>query len=694
MELQTLAPRITLPELLPDQIDYLNKLDKDWTVATTLQKTSNRFPSAFQEYVYVSRYSRYLHESGRRETWAETVSRYFDFFSKHLKERCSYKLTKALRNELEQAVLNFEVMPSMRCLMSAGPALERDEMAGFNCSYITIDTPKTFAEVLYILMVGTGVGFSVERQYINKLPEIPEDLYPSDTTIVVADSKIGWAKGLNELISILYTGYIPKIDLSKVRPAGAVLKTFGGRASGPDPLQRLLNFVITTFKEARGRKLTSLECHDIVCMVGESVVAGGVRRSATISLSNLSDDRMRTAKSGQWWTLTPWRSLANNSAVYNDKRPSMDVFMTEWNSLFASKSGERGIFSRYASKNVIERSNEFRKQFCSDIEGVRYRDVDYEWGCNPCSEIILRPNEVCNLTEVVVRAGDSLVDLVRKARLAAILGTFQSTLTSYRFISKRWGANASDERLLGVSLTGIMDHQVLSGRDEAMIEGLKEWLTQMRREVIKSNVEMANILGIPSSTASTCIKPSGTVSSLVDSAAGIHGRHAPYYLRAIRSDKKDPCAQVMKDAGVTYEDDLMRPEHNLVFYFPMKAPKGAALRETYSAIQQLDLWLLYQKYWADHKPSVTISVKEDEWMEVGAWVYRNFEFMSGVSFLPYADHIYQQAPYQEIDESQYNEWVAKTPGSIDWSLLTKYETNDLTIGSQNYACSAKEGCDL
>lgn len=650
------------------------------------------FPTNFQEYVYMSRYSRYLHDKNRRERWEETVARYFDFFTTHLKERCNYKLPVDLRMELESAVLSMEVMPSMRCLMTAGPALSRDEMAGFNCSYLPIDSSKSFSEVLYILMVGTGVGFSVERQYINKLPDVPDELHPSDSTVIVADSKIGWAKALNELISMLFTGSIPKIDTSKLRPAGAILKTFGGRASGPEPLERLFNFVIQTFKEAQGRKLTSLESHDIVCMIGECVVVGGVRRSATISLSNLSDDRMRSAKSGQWWSLTPWRSIANNSAVYNDKRPTMDTFMTEWKALYDSKSGERGIFSRYAAKNVIERSNAFRRQWFENTAGVRYRDTNHEFGCNPCSEILLRPDEVCNLTEIVVRSEDTLESLARKVRLATILGTFQATLTDFRFISKKWAQNAIDERLLGVSMTGIMDNKVTSG--QAGKRQLKDMLTELRKVAISSNIEMAAALGIESSTAVTCVKPSGTVSSLVDSAAGIHGRHSPYYIRTVRSDKKDPIAQLLIDAGVPYEADQMRPDHNWVFSFPQKAPKTAVMRDTLSAIEQLDIWLMYQMYWADHKPSVTISVKDEEWFEVGAWVYRNFEYMSGVSFLPFSEHTYAQAPYQEIDEAKYKEWLMKVPTKIHWENLPNYENTDNTIGSQELACSSKEGCSI
>lgn len=650
------------------------------------------FPTSFQEYVYVSRYSKFLHDKGRRETWPETVKRYFDFFHDHLLERCSWRMPKALREELEKAVLNLEVVPSMRCITSAGVALKRDEMAGFNCSYLTIDNPKAFAETLYILMVGTGVGFSVERQYVNKLPEVPDELYPTDSTITVADSKLGWAKAVNELISMLYMSSIPKIDLSKVRPAGSILKTFGGRASGPAPLEKLLKYIISVFQEARGRKLTSLECHDIVCMIGETVVVGGVRRSATISLSNLSDDRMRGAKSGQWWTLTPWRSLANNSAVYCDKRPSMDTFMSEWKSLYDSKSGERGIFSRYAAKHVITQSNAFRKEHFADYPGVRYREVDYEWGCNPCSEIILRDKEVCNLSEIIVRPEDDLDSLCRKARLAAILGTFQSTLTNYRFISKKWAQNSLDERLLGVSLTGIMDNSITSGK--AGLNLLKAYLPMVRKAAIQANIDMANEMGIESATAVTCVKPSGTVSSLVDSAAGIHGRHAPYYIRTVRSDKKDPVAALLIDAGVPYEEDQMRPDHNWVFSFPIAAPCTATFRDDLTAIQQLDLWLIYQQYYCDHKPSVTISVREEEWFEVGAWVFKNFEWVSGISFLPHSEHAYAQAPYQTCTEEEYDAAVAKMPVSIDFTRLPEYEKSDETIGSQTYACSGREGCDL
>jgi len=640
----------------------------------------------FQEYIYLSRYSRFIHEEGRREVWRETVERYFNFFKVHLKEKHGFDLDFALQKELEAAILNHEVMPSMRCLMTAGKALAKENIAGYNCAYIPVDNPKAFAEMLYILMNGTGIGFSVERQYVNKLPEVPENLYPTDTTIVVADSKLGWAKAVNELISLLYTGLIPKWDLSKLRPAGAVLKTFGGRSSGPEPLERLFKFLVEQFKEGAGTKLTSLQCHDICCFVGECVVSGGVRRSALISLSNLSDDRMRSAKNGQWWKLTPWRSIANNSAVYTDKQPPMDTFFNEWKALYDSKSGERGIFSRYAAKNVIRRSNEFRNSVFGE-EAV-LRDIDQEFGCNPCSEINLRADQFCNLSEVVIRASDTLDELKRKVRIAAVFGTMQSTLTDFRFINTRWKNNTEEERLLGVSLTGIMDNKLTSG--QLGEEKLKYALTEMRKVVIATNMEMAKKIGIPASTACTAVKPSGTVSTLVNSASGIHPRHAPFYLRSVRSDKKDPLAQLMIDQGFYHEDDQMRPDHNYVFYFPVKSPKNSLFRNDLDAIAHLNIWLTYQKYWADHKPSITVSVKEEEWMKVGAWVYENFEWVSGVSFLPYSDHTYQQAPFADLTEDEYKDWVKKTP-KADWSRLSEYEASDLTTGSQELACSAGAG---
>lgn len=645
--------------------------------------------SPFSEYVYISRYARYLHDEGRREKWPETVKRYFDFFQSHLKSVCGYDLDTATRSTLENSISNYSVMPSMRCLMTAGPALERDNIGGYNCLYISIDSQKAFGEMLYVLMNGCGVGFSVERQYVNKLPEIPEELYPTDTTIIVADSKLGWAKALNELISLLYTGIIPNFDLSKVRPAGSILRTFGGRASGPGPLDQLFKFVIDKFKQNKGQKLTSIDCHDICCVIGNVVVSGGVRRSALISLSNLSDDRMRNAKVGQWWTTTPYRSIANNSAVYTDKAPLMDTFMSEWKSLYDSKSGERGIFSRWASKNIINRSNDFRKRYFGDE--CRLRDPNWEFGCNPCSEIILRDKQGCNLTEVIIRAEDTIDSLAEKVKIATILGTIQSTLTSFKFISKVWKKNFEDERLLGVSLTGIMDNSITSGLRG--FDVLKEVLTRLRMVAIETNMEWAKKLGIPQSTAITCIKPSGTVSALNNTSSGIHPRHAPYYLRSVRNDKKDPVAQLLIDQGFYHEDDSMHLS-NYVFYFPTKSPDNALFRKDIDATKQLEIWKLYQLYWTEHKPSITVSVREEEWMKVGSWVYENFEWMSGVSFLPFSDHTYQQAPFQDLTEEKYQEWIDKTPSTIDWSRLKDYERIDMTIGSQELACSAGGSCDL
>lgn len=648
--------------------------------------SNNYLPTEYQSYIHMSRYARWLPDKKRRETWPETVTRYTDFFQKHLQDNHGYTLTPEMKKEIEDAILNLEVLPSMRCLMTAGKALEKENIAGYNCSYVPVDDPRAFDEALYILMNGTGLGFSVERQYVNKLPEIPDELHPTDTTIVVADSKLGWAKALKELISLLYNGLIPKWDLSRVRPAGTPLKTFGGRASGPEPLERLFKFTVNLFQNARGRKLTSLECHDEMCMIAEIVVVGGVRRSALISLSNLSDDRMRNAKSGQWWEASGHRALANNSAVYTEK-PDMGIFMKEWLSLYESKSGERGIVNRVASQKQAAR-NERRK----------WEKV--EFGTNPCSEIILRPNQFCNLTEIVVRPTDTFESLKRKARIATILGTFQSTLVNFRYLRKRWKDNTEEERLLGVSLTGIYDNKILNRRSEDFknsgfngFNSLKEILTSLKQECIDTNKELAEKLGIPQSAAITCIKPSGTISQLVNSASGIHTRHSPYYIRTVRADKKDPLAQFMQDAGFPVEDDVMQPKHTSVFSFPVKSSPDAVFRDDITAIEHLETWLTYQDAWCEHKPSITVTVKEHEWMGVADWVYKHFDTMSGVSFLPHSDHVYQQAPYQECTEEYYNEFLAKMPKNVDWKGLSKYEKSDETIGAQELACAAG-GCEF
>ena len=557
----------------------------------------------------------------------------------------------------------------MRCLMTAGEALKRENIAGYNCSYVAVDRPQAFDEILYVLMNGTGVGFSVERQFVGNLPTVAEEFHPSDTTIVVQDSKMGWAKAFKELVAMLYHGQIPKWDLSKVRPAGAPLKTFGGRASGPEPLRRLFEFTTEIFQNAHGRKLSSIECHDIVCKTAEIVVVGGVRRSALISLSNLSDDRMRVAKSGQWWNDNGQRALANNSACYTEK-PDIGIFMDEWKALYDSKSGERGIFNRESAKKIAEKNER--------------RDVGYDFGTNPCSEIILRSREMCNLSEVVVRTDDTEDTLLEKVKLATILGTFQSTLTNFKYVSKDWKKNCIEERLLGVSLTGIMDNKWTAGK----LPGLDVLLENLKKMSVDTNKEWSEKLKINQSAAITCVKPSGTVSQLVDSASGIHARHNPYYIRTVRGDKKDPLTKMMVEEGFPAEDDVMKPNDTTVFSFPIKCSPDAVFRQDLTAIEQLELWKTYQVHWCEHKPSVTISVKEEEWIDVGAWVYKNFDLMSGVSFLPYSEHTYKQAPYQDCNEKEYKHLLNKMPTSVDWNKLSEYEKSDMTVGSQELACSA------
>ena len=627
-------------------------------------------PTTYQEFIHLSRYARWNEDTGRRETWQETVKRYFDFMQSHLMDNHNTDISND-RPRLEEAVLRLEVMPSMRALMSAGKALERDNVAGFNCSYVAVDNVRAFDETLYILMCGTGVGFSVERQYINKLPDLPEELHKTDTVIKVADSKIGWSKAYKELMSLLYAGQIPEWDLSGVRPQGARLKTFGGRASGPAPLDDLMHFTVNIFNDAISKgqkKLVSIDCHDLMCKIAEVVVVGGVRRSALISLSNLSDERMRNAKSGSWWEHSQHRALSNNSVAYTDSA-EMGAFMKEWLSLYESKSGERGIFNRQAAEN----------QAAKNGRRAEYKD----FGCNPCSEIILRNKQFCNLTEVVVRPNDSWVDIQRKTEIATILGTFQATLTNFRYLTKAWKNNTEEEALLGVSLTGIMDNENLVAGNN-----LPKRLEAIKKEAVKVNKDWANKLNIKQSAAITCVKPSGTVSQLVDSASGIHTRHSEYYIRTVRADKKDPIAQLMVDQGVYHEDDITKPDHTLVFYFPMKSPKKCLTRTDLTAKEHLEIWKLYQDHWCEHKPSATISVKEHEWFEVGSWVWNNFDKISGVSFLPYADHSYQQAPYQEITEAEYDEWIDKTVHDINWDLITEYEKEDMTENTKELACTA------
>ena len=629
---------------------------------------NNLLPTDYQTFIATSRYARWLEEENRRETWGETVGRYMSFLKKS-----TDKVEPEVWEELEEAILNLQVMPSMRALMTAGVAAERDNTCIYNCSYLPVDHIRAFDEAMFILLCGTGVGFSVERQSISKLPDIPTELNQSNDVIFVEDSKEGWAKSLHKLLSHLYTGDIPKWDVSAVRPAGARLKTFGGRASGSQPLVDLFNFVVEKFKGAAGRKLNSIECHDIMCKIGEVVVVGGVRRSAMISLSNLSDGRMAKAKSGSWWENEGQRALANNSVAYTDK-PDMEGFMREWLSLVESKSGERGIFSRVAADKHVAMNGR--------------RETGHEWGTNPCSEIILRPYQFCNLTEVVVRESDDKESLKKKVRLATILGTIQSTFTHMPYLRKIWKKNTEQERLLGVSLTGIMDNMVLSKTLDS-----KTWLKEMKELAIDTNIYYSAILKIPQSAAITCVKPSGTVSQLVDSASGIHARHSDYYIRTVRGDNKDPLTMFLKDSGIPAEPCVMKPDSTTVFSFPTKSPTGSVTRNVMTAIEQLDLWKHYALNWCEHKPSVTITVKDEEWMEVGAWVYKNFEICSGISFLPHSDHTYAQAPYQDITEEEYNDLKKQMPTKIDWSALSLYEKKDTTNSSQTLACTA-DGCEI
>ena len=632
----------------------------------------------YESFIHKSRYARYLWEEGRRETWEETVLRYVNFW----KDKGMINDKEGI--EIANAIENLEVMPSMRSLMTAGTALDRDNMAGFNCSYIAVDHIRAFDEILYVLMCGTGVGFSVERQSVSKLPEVGESFEETDTIIKVADSKKGWAKAFKELISLLYAGQIPQWDLSKIREKGAPLKTFGGRSSGPDPLDALFSFTVSVFRAAAGRKLNSLECHDIVCKTAEVVVVGGVRRSALISLSNLSDDRMRGAKQGQWWETTGHRALANNSAVYTEQ-PDFEVFLKEMLALHESKAGERGIFSRLASKTQAARNGR--------------RDIDHDFGTNPCSEIILRSAQVCNLSEVVVRSTDTFEDLNRKVRVAAILGTLQSTLTDFDYVRAVWKRNTEEERLLGVSLTGIMDHAILSGKetkgtafDHPNQPNLAKTLERLKQTAVDTNKKWAEKLGIEQSTAITCVKPSGTVSQLVDSASGIHARFSDYYIRRVRNDLKDPVTAFLVEAGVPWEQDVMNPE-TVVFSFPMKAPDGAVTVDEQTALSQLELWEVYQDSWCEHKPSVTVYYSDDEFLSIGQWLWDKLDKCSGVSLLPRTDHVYQQAPYEAIDRDAYETLCKEMPATLDWSLLDGMENGDNTIGAQTLACTGSS-CEL
>ena len=638
---------------------------------------SKTIANPYENFIALSRYARWISEDNRRETWGETVDRYFSFMLNHLKENYNYIPDEKLVAELKNGVFERNVMPSMRSVMTSGVALERDNVAGYNCAFLPVDSPRSFDETMYILMCGTGVGFSVEYKYINKLPAVPESLEKSTTVITVEDSKQGWAKAYRELLALLWSGQIPAIDVSKVRPAGARLKTMGGRSSGPQPLINLFDFTIAKFKSATGRNLKPIECHDIMCKIGEVVVVGGVRRSAMISLSNINDIEMAQAKSGNWWEANTQRALSNNSVAYS-RKPDMEQFIAEWKSLYDSKSGERGIYNVAAAQ----------------AQAAKYgrRDPDIHYGTNPCSEIILRPYQFCNLSEVVLRENDTKKDIERKVELATILGTWQSTLTDFKYLRKIWKDNTEEERLLGVSLTGQFGHKFMSGKEDLV--SLEAFLMTLRESARAKNKDEAGKIGIPESAAITCVKPSGTVSQLVGVSSGMHAWHSPYYIRTVRGAKGDPISTFLKEVGIPVEDDVMKPNDTYVFSFPIKAPEGAIVRNDLTAIEHLNIWLVYQRAWCEHKPSITVSVKEDEWMEVGAWVYKHFDEVSGISFLPHSDHSYKQAPYQEVDKAEYDALVSKMPKDIRWEDLSFYETEDGTSTNATLACSSDGNCEL
>ncbi len=637
----------------------------------------NTINNPYENFIALSRYAKWVEAESRRETWGETVDRYFSFMTNHLKQNYNYIPNEKLVAELKEFVFERNVMPSMRAVMTSGAALERDNVAGYNCAFLPVDSPRSFDETMYVLMCGTGVGFSVEYKYINKLPAVPESLEKSTTVITVEDSKQGWAKAYRELLALLWSGQIPAIDISRVRPAGARLKTMGGRSSGPQPLVNLFDFTIAKFKNATGRNLKPIECHDIMCKIGEVVVVGGVRRSAMISLSNINDIEMAQAKSGNWWEQNSQRALSNNSVAYS-RKPEMEQFIAEWKSLYDSKSGERGIYNVAAAQAQAAKFGR--------------RDPDIHYGTNPCSEIILRPYQFCNLSEVVLRENDTKKDIERKVELATILGTWQSTLTDFKYLRKIWKDNTEEERLLGVSLTGQFGHKFMSGKEDLV--ALEAFLTTLREKAREVNREESGKIGIPESAAITCVKPSGTVSQLVGVSSGMHPWHSPYYVRTVRGSKGDPISTFLKEVGIPVEDDVMKPNETYVFSFPVMAPEGAIVRNVLTAIDHLIIWLVYQRAWCEHKPSITVSVKEDEWMEVGAWVYKNFDEVSGISFLPHSEHTYKQAPYQEILKEEYDVLVAKMPSNIRWEDLSFYETEDGTSTNATLACSSDGNCEL
>ena len=634
-------------------------------------ESKNYFRNALSEFVYLRTYARWIEHEGRRETWIETIDRYLSFMRENLGE----KLTKEDYSELRQALLKQEVMPSMRLLQFAGDAARKTNVCAYNCSYIAPSCVEDFGEVMYVSMCGTGVGFSVESQNVEALPQIEYQGGEKLATHIVADSKEGWCDALVLGMNTWYQGKDIEFDYSKLRPAGARLKTFGGKSSGPEPLQALLDFTRSKILSRQGRRLTNINVHDILCKIGEIVVAGGVRRSAMISLSDLDDEKMRHAKDGQFYMLQPQRSIANNSAVYLEK-PTQEVFLSEWLALVKSGSGERGIFNR---GSLIETLPKRRVDLLKEkglIHGDRITGII---GTNPCAEIILQSKQFCNLSEVVARSDDDEKSLLRKIRLATLLGTYQASLTYFPYLSKAWQDNCEKERLLGVSITGQWDCQAV--RDNNVLDKLKQ-------AAIDANKEYAKRFNVNASTCITCVKPSGTVSQTVDSSSGMHPRHAPFYIRRIRISASDALFKMLKKQGVPYHPEVGQSEMDattFVLDFPVKAPTNAVCKDNLTALEQLEHWRLVKENYTEHNPSVTISVGEDEWLQVANWVYQHWDIIGGLSFLPRFDHVYQLAPYEAITEEEYNA-LLKRFEQLDFAQLFAYEHSDTTEVKRELAC--------
>ncbi|MDA0320449.1 MAG: recombinase [Proteobacteria bacterium] len=624
------------------------------------QLNSKNAAKTMEEYVYISKYSKFLHDQNRRETWAETVKRYkANVLDRHL--------SNEMAEIIARAILNLEVVPSMRMLATAGPALDRDNVCGYNCAYKAITQPRDFSDALFILSSGTGMGYSVEKKYISQLPKVPSSVKMDEVSFTVQDSREGWQEAVQFAMEEGFLGNIYEYDLSLLRPEGAILKTFGGRSSGPEPLRKTLNYINDLFKKAAGRQLTSLECHDLMCMIASCIVAGGVRRSAMISLGDIDDVEMRNAKNWSLGAFPEERHSANNSYVTNGT-PSKEEFEAEWSAMVAGKSGERGIFNRASAKAQAEKF------------GRKVAD----FGCNPCSEILLVDDgQFCNLSEVIIRADDDFYDLKRKVELATIIGTVQSTFTHFPALPKNWTDNCEEERLLGVSMTGIMDNPLTNG----VLAGLPGRLNELRNFAIDTNKKWAEKLGISAAASVTCVKPSGSVSALTGTASGIHSRWSDYYIRRTIQSNADPLTQLMIDEGIPHEPSATKPDLETVFSFPIASPLGAVTNGTRSAIEQMEMWLTYQRNWTTHKVSATISVKSDEWDDLAKFVYDHFDEIAGVSFLPYDDHAYVQAPYEQISAEKYEELNLAFPISVNWSRLPEFEIEDTTKASQELACT-------